>query len=803
MSSTPRIASIDEILEPLTEAQREAVCHVDGPLLILAGPGSGKTRVITHRIAYLLSQSVAARQILALTFTNKAADEMKVRLERLAPGQSVWLGTFHRFCARLLRQYADLVGLQANFSIYDTDDSRALLRDALAVSNLDLTHVTPDQIAREISNAKNNLITADLYQSLPGHALGAMAGEVYPHYQRRLLEANAVDFDDLLLHVAAMLRENTELRRMLDGRYRYILVDEYQDTNFVQYAIVRAMSQDFPHLAVTGDPDQSIYGWRGANLNSILDFEQDFPEVRVVRLEQNYRSSPDILRVADQLIGHNRRRKKKALFTDKPPGAPVRLIVYPTSQDEAEHIADQIADQIRQGKRRPRDFAIFYRVNAISRGMESALRAHAIPYQVVRGLEFYQRKEIKDVLAYLHLINNPQNDVALSRIINMPPRRIGKTTIQRLVDHARQKRLCLLDAAREAGLIEAVNKRAATNVAAFVAMYDRLSLFATAPLEEVIGQVLNETGYAKWLKDLDTEEDRERLANTEELLSDAREFDNQHPEDAQLETFLEQSSLVSDLDDWETETDRVSLMTLHAAKGLEFAWVFIVAIEQRFLPHERSKDDPEKLEEERRLFFVGITRAEEELQLSNARYRFVQGSQRMTIPSQFLLELPRDEMEIVLPPGMRGLSESTQVESDDTQWDQSWDESPESWDADDATMHEADTKSGVAGADPQSGDRSDPTSAAHPESAAGLPRMLTAAEMLNGVDATDGATSVSPDAFHPGMVVKHPKHGLGKIVALSGNGEKRSASVQFFDSPRQRKFVLIHSDLQPVRSQRP
>ena len=772
----------DEILQPLTAAQREAVSHVDGPLMILAGPGSGKTRVVTHRIAYLLAEHVPARQILALTFTNKAADEMRSRLDRLAPRQPVWMGTFHRFCARLLRQHANLVGLDENFTIYDTDDSAKLLKEAIDEADLDLTHVTPGQIAREIGWAKNHLISADQYVARPGRALGGLVEQLYPVYQRRLLTANAVDFDDLLLHVALLLRDNPELRRSLDERYRYILVDEYQDTNFSQYAIVRGLSQDFPNLAVTGDPDQSIYGWRGADLNNILDFEKDFPKVRVVRLEQNYRSTQRILRVADQLILNNVRRKPKKLFTHNPEGQPVRLVVYPTNRDEAEHIASRIADDIHQGQRRPRDFAIFYRINALSRVLENALRNQAIPYQIVKGLEFYQRKEIKDVIAYLQLINNPRNDVAFLRIINTPPRRIGKSTVLKITEHARRKRWPLLGAAREAGLIEGLNKRAAAGVAAFVAMYDRLSLLAHQTLETIIRGVLSEAGYYSWLSDSGTEEDLERLANVEELLAAAGEFDARYPEEGQLEEFLEQVSLVSDTDDWENETDKVSLMTLHAAKGLEFPVVFITTLEEGMLPHDRSREDADKLEEERRLFFVGITRAAEELQLSYAAYRVSHGQQRMAIPSSFLMELPREEMEIH-EPGTAAYDPyaDSRLHPDADQRDFG--------DESDSAEEYAD----VEFFDDEFVSRDKPRA---PTAAPLATLVTTAAEMITGT----AAPRTAPDDFKLGMLIAHPEHGLGKIISLGGSGLKRSATVQFFAASRPRNFILAYSQLRPVKS---
>ncbi len=400
--------------DTLTAAQREAVEHIDGPLLILAGPGSGKTRVVTHRIANLLREGISARDILALTFTNKAAGEMRERVAALAPGEPVWTSTFHRFCARLLRQYAGLVGLGENYTIHDTSDSKRAMKRALEELDIDTSFQPPERIAAAVSWAKNNLLTAEHYEPRPGNPLGAIVAKVYPHYQSLLVRANAVDFDDLLLHVATLLRENPELRAELDRRYRYVLVDEYQDTNLAQYTIVRALSIDFPNLAVTGDPDQSIYGWRGANIKNILDFEHDYPSVRVVKLEQNYRSTQHILRAADALIVHNTRRKAKSLFTENDLGRPVELAAFPTQLEESQTIAGRIAAAVRSGQRRPRDFAIFYRTNALSRSLEFALREMGVPYQMVRGLEFYQRAEIKDVLAYLQLINNPRNDVALS-----------------------------------------------------------------------------------------------------------------------------------------------------------------------------------------------------------------------------------------------------------------------------------------------------------------------------------------------------------------------------------------------------
>ncbi|HEY4233177.1 MAG TPA: UvrD-helicase domain-containing protein, partial [Lacipirellulaceae bacterium] len=644
---------MNPLLTSLTDPQREAVTHRGGPLLVLAGPGSGKTRVITHRIAYLLAGGVRPSQILALTFTNKAADEMQRRVAELAPGDRVWLSTFHRFGARLLRQYAEFVGLAPNFTIYDTSDSRQTIKRVIEAHNIKTLHFSPDRLAEAISAAKNKLVTHDRYEPRAGSTLSHIVAEVYPRYQERLLASSAVDFDDLLLHVAQLLHDQAEIRAELDERFRYVLVDEYQDTNRAQYVILRALSSIYPNLAVTGDPDQSIYGWRGADLNNILEFEQDFPQVRIVRLEQNYRSTKRILRIADELIGHNLRRKQKKLFTENDEGAPVRLVAYVDQDHEAAGIAEQMQLAIAAGRRRPSDFAIFYRVNALSRALEQALRRAAIPYQMIRGQEFYQRKEIKDVLAYCQLVNNPRDDVAFERTVNSPPRGIGKKTIDRLNEHAYRLGLPLLGAARDAGRVEGLSKAAAAKVLTFVGIVDRIAAVAHGAVEEVIGTVLESSGYRAVLAESEDEQDQNRLANIEELLTDARSFDEQqrvdegHFDGGQLEAYLERTWLVNDTDDWESETDKVTLMTLHAAKGLEFPVVFIVAVEDGVLPHERVGRHPDELEEERRLAFVGITRAKDELQMSYAVTRDFRGVRRRTIPSSFLMEMPRHELEMV------------------------------------------------------------------------------------------------------------------------------------------------------------
>ena len=780
-----------DILSSLTDAQREAATHIDGPLLMLAGPGSGKTRVVTHRIAYMILQGVQPRNILALTFTNKAADEMKLRVDRLLPyggrestggrGQYLWMGTFHSFCARLLRQYGNLVGLADNFSILDTKDSKKALQSAIDEARLDLSHASLDTVLWEISNAKSNLRTSQEYERESGSKFSGVSEitrQVYPAYERYLLRSNAVDFDDLLLHVAVMLRDNPELRHDLDQRYKYIMVDEYQDTNLAQYAIVRALSLSNQNLSVTGDPDQSIYAWRGASISNILEFEKDYPEARVVRLEQNYRSSKRILRAADELIANNKQRKPKDLFTENGDGEPVRMVCFPHPNDEADAIAERIASEVQRGIRSLRDYAVFYRVNAFSRPLEHAMMKQGIPYQVVRGLEFFQRKEVKDLLSYLQLINNPSNDIAFHRVVNLPARGIGKTSLQHVINHAQRYQLTMLEACREAGLIESLSKRAATAINKFVTLIDVLTASIHMPVSELLIDVVDETGYGDFVDAQDAKADEDRRGNVDELINAAREFEREMDEST-LEAFLEHVALVSDVDDLDADPDRVTLMTMHAAKGLEFPSVFIVGVEHGILPHERSLEDPTAEEEERRLLFVGITRAEQQLQLSYCQRRTFRGQTRIASPSQFLYELPRDDMECHIPTGglsavsLSGLGSEYELEPDfldDTNSDFDVDQSITNFQSDDEQ----------------------PSSLPAPlEDIAA--QLQTAAQLIGKKKI--GKTDVS--SFQSGMLVQHDEYGTGVILAITGKGPKRTATVEFPDQ-QQRKFRLAFAPLTPV-----
>ncbi|HMO14742.1 MAG TPA: UvrD-helicase domain-containing protein [Pirellulaceae bacterium] len=775
--------SSEDLIRDLNESQRQAVTHGLGPLLVLAGPGSGKTRVLTHRVAWLIAQGIESSSILALTFTNKAADELKNRLERLAPDNQVWSGTFHRFCSRLLRIYAPHVGLAENFTIYDTSDSGAVIKEAIELAEMQSAQISPDKIANEISRIKSaGLLPEDATGRAKSH-LFATAQIIYPVYQQLLRQNNAVDFDDLLLYVVQLLRESPEIRELLAQRYQHVLVDEYQDTNQAQYLILKGMCPPNANLMVTGDPDQSIYGWRGASITNVTQFEQDFVGVQIVRLEQNYRSTQRILRAADQLILNNRMRKHKSLLTDNELGTPVVLAAFMNQQDEARAVADWIENEIKQEKYQPKDFAVLYRVNWLSRSFETELLHRGISYQIVHGTEFYKRREIKDVLAYLHLLNNPQDNIALQRVINVPPRQIGVITLRRIREYAIEHNISLLEACRQCGMIETVSRNVAAKVIKFVALYDELSTLIDERVESLIGHVISLSGYQEYLVRDGDEEGFQRAANVEELLSAAREFDDSRGDASSLELFLEQAVLVNETDAWQHNDNRVTLMTLHAAKGLEFPCVFIVGLEQGILPHERSLNETNELEEERRLLFVGITRAQQRLHLSYSLTRFRRGANRMTMPCEFLMELPREEMN-VMQPRSRGYAEPA-------------------YETDPHEIREVAFEFADGDADHEHSSQAHPLNMPNTERERGSkkrPRMplspiVTATSLIG--DETGTADPIDPDTFEFGMIVSHPTYGTGKIVAMSGIGKKRQATISFFNGKRQ-TFRLSFSGLRPV-----
>ncbi|MBI4581997.1 MAG: UvrD-helicase domain-containing protein [Planctomycetes bacterium] len=664
----------EQLLEHLTEPQREAVTHATGPLLVVAGPGSGKTRVITHRAAYLACTVTQPQHILAITFTNKAANEMAERMRRLGVAGAT-CSTFHSFCARLLRMYGDRVGLGPDFSIYDEADQTAAIKQAIERLDLDAEAFTPSKMLNAISKAKNDMIDATQYTEQARDWNEKVIAPVYTAYEQILAEQNAADFDDLLIKAARLLGDHADLRDRLEDRYRYVLVDEYQDTNHAQYLIARGLCLQRENLCVTGDPDQSIYGWRGANIHNILQFEEDFPSAKVVRLEQNYRSTPQILAAADAVIRHNRKRKRKELWTGNAAGRPVRVAGCDDAQSEAAFVAGQIGEHVAAGGAYGQ-VAVFYRVNALSRNIEAALRDASIPYQVARGVAFFQRKEIRDTLAYLRLVANPLDQVALRRIINVPARGLGEVTVERVISHAAAVGRPVLEVLGQPESIAGVGPRAAGSLREFTRMLtDIAAAVRQGSLQTALEQTVRQTGLAQmWSRD----EDDDAIANADELINFAAEYDRQHADGSgSLTDWLQQISLVADQDAIDPELGAVTLMTLHAAKGLEFDVVFIVGVEDGLLPHERARDRKAEVEEERRLFFVGMTRARRNLTISSADWRDRRGMSQRTSRSLFLAELPRDKIALLRigedgqPNGDETADEETPASSDEfAEWRQ-------------------------------------------------------------------------------------------------------------------------------------
>ena len=568
---------------------------------------------------------------------------MKSRVDALVPGHGVLISTFHALGARLLRFYGDRIGLDKNFTIYDQDDRTKIVKLALDIAGLDNKSFTPERIGSAISKAKNQLQTPEKYLASSGDFFTQTVATVYAVYQRKLREANAMDFDDLLYVPALMMRHNEELRAELDQRFKYVMVDEYQDTNSAQYEIARSLSKDHRNLCVVGDPDQAIYRWRGSDIRNILDFERDFPDARVITLEKNYRSTPAILRAAAHLIENNKLRKKKPLITDNAEGEPVRILTFDTGLDEANLIVGQIKQHVAEKRCGYKDVAIFVRMNALTRALEAAFIKHAVPFQIVKGLAFFDRKENKDVLAYLRLLVNPQDNLSFLRAVNEPPRGIGKVSLDRLQIFADEHQINLMEAAGQILRITDIKGKARDGIRHFHTLIHTLREQLELPPEQLIREVLDKSGYRKMLQDGGTDEDEERLANIEELITSAMQFNGEEGTRSTRD-FLEQITLASDIDSHDENSDRVSVMTLHASKGLEFPVVYIVAMEQGILPGERSlaPDKREDLEEERRVAFVGITRAMREVYLCHARLRDFRGQTLYAIPSMFLEEMPDD-----------------------------------------------------------------------------------------------------------------------------------------------------------------
>ena len=644
-----------DILAGLNPAQKEAVQTIEGPVLIVAGPGSGKTRVIAHRVAYLITVcGISPRRIMAVTFTNKAAREMKERIYRLL-GKAVeglTLGTFHATCARILRMEAQHIGLSKDFLIYDESDQNSLLKRSIEQIGLDPKQYPPKAIGTAISAAKARLLAPQEYRQQEGSYYEEVVARVYERYQELLAENSALDFDDLLMKAVQLFRSQPEVLAKYQSRYLHVMIDEFQDTNLAQYILSKQLAGKYKNICVVGDPDQSIYSWRQANLRHILDFEKDYPDVKIVFLEQNYRSTQTILKAADHVIAANQQRKQKKLWTENEVGVPISVVQTYNEQEEAHFAVNEVERLVAKGSRKAGDIAIMYRTNAQSRALEEEFVRYGLPYRLVGGTRFYERREVKDVVAYLRLMHNPHDTVSLTRIINVPGRGIGQRTIAELTTWANEKGLSYYDALKLISQGEEPTpfaSRSAQALSHFANVLDELiAKSAESSLADLLDLVLEKTGYKKYT--LEGADGEERWDNILELRTVAVGYRDLEPREA-LAAFLEEVALVSDVDELDEKVDAATLITLHQAKGLEFPVVFIVGMEEGVLPHFKSLPDAEQMEEERRLCYVGITRAKEKVYLVYTLRRSLMGSSAHNPPSRFLKDIPPN---LIVSPGMQG-----------------------------------------------------------------------------------------------------------------------------------------------------
>ncbi len=656
------------IYDTLNEQQKKAVVTTSGPVLVLAGAGSGKTRALTHRIAWLMEEEgVNPYNIMAITFTNKAAGEMKERVGQLIGyGSAVWVSTFHSTCVRILRRYIDRLGFDNNFTIYDTDDQKGIIKEVCKKLSIDTKMLKERTILSAISSAKDELVSPAEYEMQNmGDYNGSRIARAYKEYQETLRKNNALDFDDLIVKTVELFKSVPEVLESYQERFRYIMVDEYQDTNTAQFELIRLLAAKYRNLCVVGDDDQSIYKFRGANIRNILDFEKVYPEACVIKLEQSYRSTQNILDAANAVIKNNVGRKDKALWTDKKDGASIHFQQFDTALDEADYIAETVRAKKREAKADYGDCAVLYRTNAQSRVLEERFIMKSIPYQVVGGVNFYSRKEIKDILAYLKTIDNGRDDVAVKRIINVPRRGIGATTIVRVQEYADSRNISFYDALREAEQIMTIG-RSASKLKPFVTMIQAFrSKLEFFNLEDLIKDILETTGYVRELEESDAEDAEDRIENIDELISKAASYDETH-EEPNLSEFLEEVALVADIDQVSDDTNKVLLMTLHSAKGLEFPHVYLAGLEDGVFPSYMTitSDDPLEIEEERRLAYVGITRAKDDLTITCARQRMIRGETQYNPVSRFVKEIPPLLLDHKLPgPRIRAYDDYEERES--------------------------------------------------------------------------------------------------------------------------------------------
>ncbi len=774
------------LFDDLNPVQREAVLATEGPLLVFAGAGSGKTRVLTYRIAYLIREKgVHPSRIFAVTFTNKAANEMRERVERLLEGttRGAWISTFHSACVRILRREIEPLGFKRNFVIYDEDDQDRHLKNVMRALDLDFKIFSPNRVRSAIDHLKNQGVTPDRFRPAEFNIFQKRLAVIYQRYQEELKRNNALDFGDLLNFVTVLFRESPETLAYYQERFDYVLVDEFQDTNLIQYELIRQMAGTHRNVFVVGDDDQSIYRWRGAEIGNILNFQKDFPEARVITLEQNYRSTQNILRAAGEMVSQNRLRKAKALWTENPEGELLTFSVAEDEEEEARYVAKKILElsgpspfttvQAAPSRRPFREIAVFYRINAQSRALEDELVKNGIPYTVVGGMKFYERKEIKDILAYLRLVANPLDSLSLKRIINVPSRGIGEKTIEKIEQHSREKGLSLYEGLKASVGEDWLPAGGRRKIEGFVYLIEKLRKdAAVSSLSQLTLDLLSETGYLEQLKEERTEEALSRAENIEELINVMMEYEKGDVENS-LNSFLDKASLVSDVDLYEDKGNRVSLMTLHCAKGLEFPYVFITGMEDGLLPHHRGGEEIQDLEEERRLFYVGMTRAREKLFLTRAERRHTFGVGHANPASRFLDEIP---------------SELIQFDGKEENWRDLFTYEPayepnKTWNSRSLHRGQRERKNHPPDADvyyeepgwQESHFSQEPPDSSHEE------------------------VVISPEGFYllkPGMRVRHPKFGEGRVRSVEGTGEDQKATILFQSvGPKRLKIALANLEI--------
>ena len=741
---------MNDIIDVLNDKQKEAVLSTEGPCLVIAGAGSGKTKVLTHKIAYLMQEkNVKPWSILAITFTNKAANEMKERVENLVGdvAKDMWIGTFHSICVRILRRYIDRIGFTSSFIIFDSSDQRTLVKQCLKQLNIDDKMLNDRAVLSEISNAKNEMLEPDAYKLRTNNEIRKETiAKVYELYQKRLRENNAIDFDDIINYTIRILSENPDVLEYYSNKFEYVLVDEYQDTNKAQFTLVSILAALHGNITVVGDNDQGIYSFRGADITNILNFEKDFPGTKIIKLEQNYRCTQNILDAANAVIKNNETKYEKKLWTENGKGGMITVFRGNDEYDEANFIVENINKLRREEYMTYNDFAILYRMNSQSRSIEDILRRENVPYKIIGGLKFYERKEIKDTIAYLRLIQNPSDNLSLTRIINEPKRGIGKTSLDNVQQIAMQSETSMYDVIKRAD--EFGLNRVFANSREFVSQIEELRAKKdNIKISDLIKETLNKTGYTKALEDEDTTEAETRLENIEEFLTVAMEFEEQMAENS-LEEFLEGITLSSDLDNADDQEDSVTLMTLHSAKGLEVPVVFLVGMEEGIFPGYKSIGEPKELEEERRLCYVGITRAKQNLFISCARQRTIFGSTSCNQVSRFVKEIPKELMD--------GFDENFEDKPQKTYEDYQYE-----W---------------KYGNNHVTSYKSDEVKSAKP---AMQYSFRTAESFLNNLNKKPATTSVDISIYRAGQRVYHKKFGEGRINYVEAEGDDAKVDITF------------------------